>query len=216
MHMLTIAGLKRLVVLSGLIILTTACQAPPLFISFVNEVSLAGQDVGISVNVSGSPNSVTCFNGAVVMNSEDGHTYVGTVPQYLLETGENVVNCNARNDSGNISLPVGLIVVIPNIAPSINTISDAQIHDNNGSVAVNVNLLANGGDNLLSVSYRIKTGVGLDALPTGLSINSDNGRLVGTVDVDGTQSYQFQIEAVNLAGMDTSNPFTLTIVDGSP
>ena len=215
MQQLTITGLKA-VVLSGLIILTTACQAPPLFNSVINKIALAGSDVDITLKVSGDPNRVTCMGDAVNLSSDDGVNYNGTIPQYLLDVGQNIIHCSASNDGGTFALPVGVVVVIPNIAPAINTVADKSVYDEDGGQPLDINLMANGGENLLAITYSLATGNAYDTLPVGLSLNAQTGHIEGQVDVDGSQSLVLALRASNLAGTDTSNPFTLTINDGSP
>lgn len=205
------------------IVALAACVPPPVFYSTVAVFAVQGNDVGISVNVSNSPTSVTCFNGAVTLTRGSGDTHSGTVPTAQISTaGSHPVVCNATNANGSITATVGAIVVIPNTPPTVVGLTTAEatspggavvVLDRNGNQSINEPLIDTAAtSNVTGAVYVLDASS--DALPGSLGIDTTNGNLVGTVNVTG-QSFQTNIvvRATTVAGTDTTQGITLYIYD---
>ena len=199
-------------------LLLSACTSlPPFFVGLFYLYAAQGNNVDISVDISGSPTSVGCSvsSTAITMSSTDNYTYTGTVDQSLLSLGENPVSCSATNDNGTTTQTAGVIKVIENTPPTLVTLTPVSVYDNDGSVALDEPLVDTGNSsNLDGAEFTLDASS--DALPAGLSIDSANGNLVGSTDVASTQVLSIILKATSAAGSDINDtPTDLTINDGA-
>lgn len=182
-------------------------ELPPLILSPIATVVLEGHDLDINLTVVNGPDSVSCFNGAVVLSAEEGSaTYSGTINHSLLSLGANTVVCTASNSVGSFDMAAGTIFVVENGAvPVITGVSSVTINDADG--AIDVALIASA-NNVEGATYSLASS---SSLPDGLSINSSTGNLVGTIDVVSQQVFNIAVTATTVAGSGDTGSIMITI-----
>lgn len=201
----------KLATLVSLSALLTAC-IPPAFFSTLQQYAVDnGSDVYFSVFIANNPTSVTCFNGNVVMSKTAANTYSGYADyttDLVNSPGTNPVTCTASNAYGTSTAALGFIELIPNVAPNIVMLSTQTICGNDGMKNFDeplVDFVST--TNVTGAVYTLTAG----SLPSGLSIDSTNGNLVGTTAAGDFTVTPLRITATTVAGADESSDFTIQI-----
>lgn len=192
----------------------SGCIQPPAFYSAVIVYAADdGSDVVFSVKVSNNPSSVTCFNNNVVMTRTSGDNFTGTADytnDLLVKPGKNTVSCKAVGTNSNITSTVGFIELIENVPPSVVIIQPVNICGNTGSLSLNEPLIKfPDTTNITGAAYTLTQGT----LPSGLSINSANGNVIGTAASGDHNIIGLAITANTAAGTDESALFDIYIDD---
>ncbi len=190
----------------------SACIAPPAFYTTVTKYAVDnGSNVTFSVNVANNPTTVTCFNGNVIMSKTATNTYTGTA-NYSLDLvnspGTNNITCTASTSRATTTAAVGFIELIPNVAPNLVMLSTQTVCGNDGTKNFNTPLV-----NFVSTTYVTGAVYTLTAgtLPSGLSIDTTNGNLVGTTAAGNYTVNPLKMTATTVAGANESSNFQIQI-----
>jgi hypothetical protein len=200
--------------ISACLFLLSACIQPPTFYSTVIVYAVDnGSNVDFTVKVSNNPTSVTCFNNSVTMTRTSGDNFTGTADytnDLLVRPGKNTVNCKAVGSNSTITSTVGFIELIPDVPPNVVIIQPVDICGNNGSLSLDEPLIKfPDTTNVTGASYTLTQGT----LPSGLSIKSSNGNLIGTATAGDHLITNLAITANTAAGSDESALFDVTLDD---
>lgn len=194
----------------------TGLNLPPVFSSNLHVYAADnGSDVPFTIKAYSSPSTVTCFANNVTLSHSAGDDWTGTA-DYTNDlihhssgtaSGTNTVSCSATNTAGTTAAVVGVIEIIPNVAPNPVITQPMSICGNDGSRQYSDALIDASSTYLAGASFTLTHGT----LPIGLGIEASTGKLVGTMAAGSQTVTGLQITATTAAGTTESLSFTVDI-----